>query len=86
MPFDQNLINKKYYNPKTKHFYVIVGYDKDIDVYISKEIHDWINYYSGIMNSEIKSLIFSIEQFDKYLDKYYNDNKVLIEAYRKSEK
>lgn len=86
MAFDPNLINKKYYNPKTRQFYVIVGYDKDIDVYVGKEIHDWINYYSGIMNSEIKSLIFSIEQFDKYLDKYYNDNKVLIEAYRKSEK
>lgn len=86
MAFDPNLINKKYYNPKTKLFYIIIGYDKDIDVYVGREIHDWINYYSGIMNSEIKSLIFSIEQFDKYLDKYYNDNKVLIEAYRKSEK
>lgn len=86
MPFDPNLINKKYYNPETREFYVIVGYDKDVDIYVSREIHNWINYYSGIMNSEIKSLIFSIEQFDKYLDKYYNDNKVLIEAYRKSEK
>lgn len=85
MPFDPNLINKKYYNPIRDYFYVIVGYDKDVDRYISRVIH-WLNYYSGIPSTEIKSLIFSIEQFDKYLDKYYNDNKVLIEAYRKSEK
>ena len=86
MAFDPNLINKKYYNPIRNHFYVIVGYDKDVDRYISRVIHDWLNYYSGIPNTEIKSFIFSIKQFDKYLDKYYNDNKVLIEAYRKSEK
>ena len=86
MPFDPNLINKKYYDPKTDHFYIIVGYDKDVDRYVSRVIHDWLNYYSGITSTETKSLIFSIEQFDKYLGKYYNDNKVLIEAYRKSEK
>lgn len=86
MSFDPNLINKKYYNLKTRNFYIIIGYDKDVDRYISRVIHDWLNYYSGIVNTEIESFIFSIEQFDKYLDKYYNDNKVLIEAYRKSEK
>jgi len=87
MPFDPNLINKKYYDPKTREFYIIIGYDKDVDRYVGRVTTNWLfNYYSGIASTKIESMIFSIEQFDKYLDKFYDTNKVLIKAYRKSEK
>jgi hypothetical protein len=81
MAYNSDMINKVYYDYRDSSINIIVGYDKAVDRYITRNINMILGIYTSISMKELESMIFSIDDYDNYADRYYNNAKIQIDLY-----
>ena len=81
MGYNSDMIDKVYYDYRDSSINIIVGYDKAVDRYITRKINMILGIYTSISMKELESMIFSIDDYDNYADRYYNNAKIQIDLY-----